>query len=390
MELNCYLEGIVNIQHPNQGIHDLLEAGFHNILFDLSKFYDKKEEQLSSQKANDLAVKLKEKGITISIAQAPYTQQKELLEKAIKLCNRMECKSLVVMPLDGNIGSQETWEKNKNFYLQLIEVARKYQVKILLNNQYRDQNSHLVRGVCSDGSEAAAWIDRLNQEAGEERFGFCMDVGICNLCGQSMYEFTLELGKRLEAVVLRDCDGNKENAMLPFTCVNQGQSQTDWLSMIRGLRKIEFDGHLIMNLKDTAIAFSPLLRPQLFKMAKSIGDYFSWQIGMERLIKSYPSIVLFGAGNMCRNYMKCYADWNPPLFTCDNNEVRWGTEFCGLEVRSPESLMKIPENCAIFICNIYYREIEKQLREMGVRNPIEFFNDEYMPTYYFERLEGGK
>ena len=36
---------------------------------------------------------------------------------------------------------------------------------------------------------------------------------------------------------------------------------------------------------------------------------------------------------------------------------------------------------------LYKNEIEEQLRKMGLANPIEFFNDEYMPSFYFDRLE---
>jgi len=122
-------------------------------------------------------------------------------------------------------------------------------------------------------------------------------------------------------------------------------------------------------------------------MAKSIADYFKWQIEIERLLKKYQSRVLFGAGNMCRNYMKCYGEQYPPLYTCDNNNSLWGTDFCGLEVKPPENLKQLPEDCAIFICNIYYREIKQQLDNMGIKNPIAYFNDEYMPTFYFDRLE---
>ncbi len=89
---------------------------------------------------------------------------------------------------------------------------------------------------------------------------------------------------------------------------------------------------------------------------------------------------------MCRNYMKCYGSEYPPLFTCDNNPKLWGTTFEGLEVKSPEELKHLPPDCGIFICNIYYREIEAQLRGMGLQN-IEYFNDEYMPSFYFDRLE---
>ena len=87
---------------------------------------------------------------------------------------------------------------------------------------------------------------------------------------------------------------------------------------------------------------------------------------MKNVLKKYDTRVLFGAGNMCRNYMKCYGEEFPPLFTCDNNSGRWGEIFEGLQIRPPEALKDLAPDCAIFICNIYYREIEKQLREMGL------------------------
>ena len=86
--------------------------------------------------------------------------------------------------------------------------------------------------------------------------------------------------------------------------------------------------------------------------------------------------------------MKCYGEQYPPLYTCDNNSTLWDTEFCGLTIKNPEVLKELSKDTAIFICNIYYREIEQQLRDMGVQNPIEYFNDEYMPTFHFDRLEG--
>lgn len=89
---------------------------------------------------------------------------------------------------------------------------------------------------------------------------------------------------------------------------------------------------------------------------------------------------------MCRDFMKCYGEKYLPRFTCDNNSDRWGKEFCGLEIKSPETLLDLPSDCGVFICNIYYNEISQQLRKMGVRN-IEFFNNEYMPSFYFENLE---
>ena len=162
----------------------------------------------------------------------------------------------------------------------------------------------------------------------------------------------------MKAVILRDCDGHEEASLLSFTGAYQRQPKTDWLNLIRGLRETGFDGELILNLHDTSAVFSPILRPELLRLAKSVADYSKWQIEIEISLKKYSSIVLFGAGNMCRNYMKCYGEKYPPLFTCDNNLKMWGSEFCGLSVKSPESLRELPGDCAIFICNVYYREIE--------------------------------
>ena len=80
---------------------------------------------------------------------------------------------------------------------------------------------------------------------------------------------------------------------------------------------------------------------------------------------------------MCRNYLRCFGDKYPPLFTCANNPASWGTSFHGVEVKPPESLKDLSADCGVFICNMYYWEVKEQLEAMGVKN-IEFFNDEYL------------
>ncbi len=429
MNLVCSLSGIVSPYYPKQGIMDITNAGFENIFleagmscseYELENYGKPKQSQKENRNKTycitekpweleaffeKLLNQSFKNNLNIPIARAPYlprdikktdaTSQsniKSLLirlnQETIKFCKKAGCSYLIIRPWFAGVETEREWEENRAYYLSLADTAKECQVTILIENQCRNFNGHLIRGICSDGQKAAQWVDRLNEEAGEELFGFSMDVGTLNLCGQNIYDFTKALGHRLKAVLLRDCNGNREASLLPFTCVAGGQPQTDWLNVFRGLRTIDFDGQLILSFSDTAAAFSPILRPKLLELAKETGEYFRWQIKIEGLLKKYPSRVLFGAGNMCRNYMKCYGKLYEPLYTCDNNPALWGTEFCGLEVKQPESLKELPDDCAIFICNIYYREIEKQLRDLGVKNPIEFFNDEYMPTFYFDRLEG--
>lgn len=264
------------------------------------------------------------------------------------------------------------------------KLKKMTECSVLLQNQCKEKNGHFVRGAYSDAAQAAETLDELNCNADKETYGFCLDVGVCNLCGQNMQEYVTVLGSRIKAVRIRENDGNTESSMLPFAYAPLGRSQTDWLSLFRGLRKIEFDGVLVFDYKNSTSALSKHLRPLLDEMAHGIGEYFKWQLEQEKVLRKYKQRVLFGAGNMCRNYMKCYGEEFPPLFTCDNNKKLWGTTFEGLEVKNPEALRNIPQDCVIFICNVYYKEIEEQLREMEIQNKIEYFNDEYMPSFYVD------
>lgn len=394
MLVSCNISGMVDLERPKRGIAELKKAGIEAFYLDLDICG---RDFLQSQE--EVILKLFEECRTaqskVSLIRAPYPlpeaegdlqrQLFKMQEMCITLCANGQCTDLIIEPLCGESTRKRLWEVNKERYLQLAEYAKRSQVMILLENRCKDIGGHLVRGLCAEPAEAVEWVDELNRLAGAECFGFCMDAGVCSLCGQDMQYFARVLGRRLRAVVLRDCDGHQESSMLPFTSVYKGQAQTDWLSLLRGLRDIGYDGQLVLDMTDTVAAFSPLLRHSLLTFAKAVCDYFVWQLSMEEAMKKYSSIVLFGAGNMCRNYMKCFGEKYPPLFTCDNNKSLWGTSFCGIEVKPPEALLSLPEECGIFICNIYYAEIAKQLRDMELHN-IEFFNDECMPAFHFDRI----
>lgn len=418
MNVGCSIKKVIDIERPGQGIRDLKNAGFQSVFFDLSVAFAKnsngqldrdRTEKYFNDNIPTLFSKINECGMSVDVMKAPYIEQrlrkkvtpdylKELALKSVEIGVRSHCKFLVILPFDTD-SSNSVYDYNKNVMLDAVEHLVGTNTMILVENRYKNINGHFVRGFCSDETEAVGFIDELNRIADDQYgkriengeylpyFGFCMNVGTCNLCAQNMYDFAVTLGKRIKAVVLRDCNGSQDTSMLPFTSVNDMAPQTDWLNLTRGLRAVHFDGELLMDFADTASAFSPILKPQVMSLAKAIADYFKWQIEIERLLDKYPSRVLFGAGNMCRNYMKNYGEKYPPLFTCDNNKNVWGQTFEGLEIKNPESLKELPDDTAIFICNIYYREIEEQLRSMGLNNPVEYFNDEYMPSFHFKRID---
>lgn len=406
--MNTSCQSIINMERPGQGILDLKNADQNRIFFPIyvkfpepkegekaQKFLRKYSPETVKERYEPVIEKCMACNIQMAFLKAPIVPPKSdiyvvlpMLETSIiqslELCKMAKCSFLLIeLPVQIMENSKDVWHKLHDYFFRAAKKAHEYDVTLLLKNQTKEIGGHLVRGFCADASEAAEWVDKLNHELGYDAFSFCVDMGICNICGNDIQTFINTLGNRIRAVILRDNDGHKDTSMLPFTSAASG---ADWLGVIRGLRDINFDGELAVDFSSTYTSFSPLLRPFLYPLVKRTAEYFKWQIEIENNLKRYKKFVLFGAGNMCRNYMKCYGEKYPPLFTCDNNPKTWGTMFEGLEVKNPEVLKQLPEDCCVVICNIYYREIEMQLHEMEIEN-IGYFNDEYMPSFYFDRLD---
>lgn len=116
--------------------------------------------------------------------------------------------------------------------------------------------------------------------------------------------------------------------------------------------------------------------------------FWSWNEGYEvwkkRFTKVFDDIedkiiVLFGTGNMLKDYESYTHGACQPAFYVDNNKSKWGTTLQGREIKSPQALLEVPpDKLRLIICNIYYREIGEQLRGMGI-------NDYYI---YTETLAG--
>ena len=405
MKVVCAPMGIVSAEFPKQGLCDLVAAGFQNVMLDFSIGETPVKHRTGVRPMPGMKAFLDAAGgVTMPVAHAPKirlgqkfkgeenvpealrARLEQMTLRAIDTAAAHGCQAIIVPPMTYGIERTEIASVNRAYYLRLAEAAEKVGMTILLTPAVRYLSGHFLRGFLSDGRAMREAVDALNASAGGGRFGCCLDMQAAGACGQDMFDFIRETGSRLQAVLLTDTDGNGRKQLLPYTLAEEGQYQTDWLGVIRGLRTTGFDGMLVLALRDTASACPPLLRPTLLQLAKKTADYLAWQIGMEREMAKYPQRVLFGAGRMCRNYLLNYGEKYPPLFTCDNNPATWGTEVDGLPVKSPEELRKLPEDCAIFICNVYYREIETQLRDMGLPNPVAYFNDECPPKVVLEKI----
>lgn len=383
MNIVCASLGIVDFANAKQGLSEIESAGFSDVLLDFSST-SLKDKRGCGRVNVETFLQFQSECFQSTIACIPSLlelnglEENEYLlfvETCIEDAGKIGCKAVIIPPVACELG-EVCLQRNIDFYLNLIQVAKESKVMILLENQYYDFNGHIVRGAFSGSSEICRSLAELNKEAKEEVFGFCLNVGKCTLCKQNIYELTISLNKHLKAVILTDSNGYSDSVLLPYSSVDGSETKTDWKDLILGLRKIEFDGEMILDFTSNILVFPPTIRKELIQFAYTIGVYFKWQIEMEMKLKSYQKIVLFGAGKMCEKYMKTYGGVYTPKFTCDNNQQLWGKSMFGLVVKNPLELKNLPEEYAIFICNVHYQEIEEQLRLFNLKNPIERFSDE--------------
>lgn len=134
---------------------------------------------------------------------------------------------------------------------------------------------------------------------------------------------------------------------------------------------IGYQNYLFMSLGKDYLKYPPESerKPKhlgIFDPERPYSFYMEKLSGMFEDIKG-KQIILFGAGLMFEDYMKKWGRRYKPDFLVDNDESKWGRMRQGIEIKSPQEITKIPEKKRrLIICSFYYKEIEKQLKEMGI------------------------
>lgn len=190
--------------------------------------------------------------VEISMMHAPfplYVEEKEYVnaylinavDKCCAVCQYLGCPALVVHP---SIHRDKATEKENNLqmYRKMMPSAKKYGVKLCLENTFRIDHGCIREGACADVAEVCWYIDTLNKEAGEEIFGFCLDTGHANVLGRDIREFIKTLGSRLTVLHIHDNPGDWDWHMIPYSVT--GSKGVDWDGFIEGLIEVGYTGPL--------------------------------------------------------------------------------------------------------------------------------------------------
>lgn len=79
-------------------------------------------------------------------------------------------------------------------------------------------------------------------------------------------------------------------------------------------------------------------------------------------------VYIFGSGIYSKRFVDSYGSYLNISGVLDNNKERWGEEFCGSMIMSPDILLTENDNYKVIICIKYYDDVYKQLKDMGVKD----------------------
>ena len=198
-----------------------------------------------------------------------------VVDKTCAVCQYLGCPTLVVHPFTYPDKEKEK-EINLQMYRRMIPSAKKYGIKLCLENLFTNFKGHIIEGACADVSEACWYVDLLNAEAGMELFGFCLDVGHANIMGRNIREYIKGLGHRLTILHIHENIGNKDSHLIPYTQDNPGG--VDWAGFIEGLHDIGYAGTLSFETYHGIDLLPEDVKEEGLKLVSAIGRSFRKKI----------------------------------------------------------------------------------------------------------------
>ncbi|MBQ6614523.1 MAG: sugar phosphate isomerase/epimerase [Clostridia bacterium] len=222
-------------------------------------------------------------GITLTQAHAPFPLFRrsseemsdfliEALEKCLAACKFLGIPAIVTHPC--NYLDRENEKRcNLALFRRIMPIAKEYGVKICLENVPNVQAGHVVSGTCCDVNEAIEYIDTFNEEAGEDIFGFCFDIGHANISSTNVYDYLKKMGHRLTVLHLHDNDAVSDQHLAPMT-----QRKTDWDGLIMGLRDINYRGPINFEACKSIMNYPKELIPAMLTYTAEVGKYIRTKI----------------------------------------------------------------------------------------------------------------
>jgi sugar phosphate isomerase/epimerase len=222
------------------------------LLWDIEKIKEKYKPEIDCIKKNGLKIVQAHAPIAVFFKNNPEFEKQ--ITKAninmIKMCEYAGAPMLVIHAPNKAVDDpfltyKELWNATIERYAPLIPYIKETRVMVLLesclntsDHRFAGKMSLYTSGPCSDPYEACEIIDTLNNMAGQECFGLCLDTGHLNLCKRRMRPYIDIVGNRLKALHVHDSNGVEDDHFVPE------MGTIDWNDFIEGLKAIKYRGDI--------------------------------------------------------------------------------------------------------------------------------------------------
>ena len=309
MEIGVQTKGLIPNKTPEKAMKMIAEAGFTRVDFNLDSYllnsdvYAGKMNHFFDQEVEDLLAyfapykeAMEKNNIRPSQMHAPYPylipgagEQNEymsgvVIPKSIVIAEFLQVPWVIVHPakLQYIDGLEEEKKQNISYFKMLIPLLKQCHVKICFENLYEGIGQRIVEGVCADPNEAMYYVDTMNELAGEELFGFCLDTGHLQLARRDPYDFITKMGKRIQCLHLHENDGWEDMHQLPYTFGHGSRDGQNWNRLLQGLTEVGFHGTLSFETYPSMNSFPMPMQQTLLQTIHAIGEHFSQQMGENR------------------------------------------------------------------------------------------------------------
>lgn len=305
LDIGVQTKGILPEMSADKGFELIKNAGFDRVDINIdtflkntdvyagnvNRFFDASVEELFVY-FNQYRQAMEKFGIRASQCHAPYPVRVEgrgaqneymqgtVIPKTILLAEFLGVPWVVIHPFKMQYLHGRDRERSENFkyFKMLTPLLKQCRVGVCFENLYEGIGNRIVEGVCANPDDAVWYIDRLNEYAGEELFGFCLDTGHLQLVKREPYEFIKKLGGRLKALHLHENDSAGDLHQMPYTfgsSENEGQS---WECIFKALKEINFGGTLSFETYPCVNSFPKGMSESVLKAIHGIGQYMSERI----------------------------------------------------------------------------------------------------------------
>lgn len=277
MKLSVQTGGLFGANSLEETFRLVREAGFDGVDFNL--FFDHTDME-TADFCHPVKAAMEKYGVSIVQAHAPFpytrfeeTDNEALLQatmQAVRICRELDCPYLVVHPRgvrdDAEKSQADEFAYNVDWYARLVPVLKETKVVCCLENlMLEDKKGRYLTGPCVEPHEAREYIDCLNEMAGEELFGFCLDIGHATIMRMDPAEYIRTLGKRICCLHLHDNDGRDDEHAFPFMGV------TDWKRVCEELKRIGYRGDLSFETFGIFLTFDRRLTAPLLSLLAHTG-----------------------------------------------------------------------------------------------------------------------